>query len=276
MYKLGWFTTARGKGSRGLLKAVQDAIASGDLKAKIEFVFCSRDPGEAEATDVTLQMVRDYKIPLVTYSYRKFKARRGLPKPHAEGPLPEWRLEYDREIIFRLKGFHPDLCVLAGYMLIVGPELCQKYNMVNLHPAAPDGPKGTWQEVIWHLMATDAKETGAMMHLVTPELDRGSVVTYCRFPIRGKAYDPHWEAIKNRTVQQIQKEENENNLLFKTIREQGYVREIPLIITTIKAFSEGRVKITPDKKVVDSNGRLINGYDLTRKIDERLKHSLLA
>lgn len=48
MYKLGWFSTARGKGSRGLLKAVQDSITAGDLKAKIEFFFCSRDPGEAE------------------------------------------------------------------------------------------------------------------------------------------------------------------------------------------------------------------------------------
>ncbi len=275
MYKLGWFSTARGKGSRGLLKAANDAITSGDIKAKIDFFFCSRDPGEAEATDVTLQMVRDYKIPLVTYSYRKFKKNRGITAPDTPGPLPDWRLEYDREIIKSLKDFRPDLCVLAGYMLIVGPELCRKYNMINLHPAAPDGPKGTWQEVIWHLIKTNATETGAMMHLVTPELDRGPVVTYCKFAIRGKAFDKYWEAIKGRPIEQVQKEEGENNPLFKAIREHGYAREIPLIITTIKAFSEGRVKITSDKKVVDSQGRQIDGYDLTREIDERVKGLLL-
>lgn len=271
MYKLGWFSTARGKGSRGLLKAVQDSTTAGDLKAKIKFVFCSRDPGEAEATDVLLKMVRDYGIPLVTYSYRKFKARLGLTKPDAAGVLPDWRLEYDREVMARLKNFHPDLCVLAGYMLVVGPELCQKYNMINLHPAAPDGPKGTWQEVIWKLIADGTKETGVMMHLVTPELDRGPVVTYCRFPIRGKAFDKYWETIRGRSIEQVQKEEGENNLLFKTIREHGYIREIPLLATTIKAFSEGKVKITPDKKVIDSRGRLIEGYDLSREIDERVK-----
>ena len=276
VYKLGWFSTARGKGSRGLLKALQDSITAGDLKAKIKFVFCSRDPGEAGATDVTLQMVRDYGIPLVTYSYRKFKARLGLTKPDAAGVLPDWRLEYDREVMARLKNFHPDLCVLAGYMLVVGPELCQKYNMINLHPAAPDGPKGTWQAVIWKLIADGAKETGVMMHLVTPELDRGPVVTYCRFPIRGKAFDKYWETIRGRSIEQVQKEEGENNLLFKTIREHGYIREIPLLATTIKAFSEGKVKITPDKKVIDSRGRLIEGYDLSREIDERVKDLLSA
>ena len=57
----------------------------------------------------------------------------------------------------RLQGFHPDLCVLAGYMLIVGEEMCQRYNMINLHPAAPGGPTGTWQEVIWQLIDSKAR-----------------------------------------------------------------------------------------------------------------------
>jgi len=73
-----------------------------------------------------------------------------------------------------------DLCVLAGYMLIVGPEMCTRFNMINLHPAAPGGPTGTWQDVIWQLIKQRARETGVMMHLVTPELDRGPVVSYCR------------------------------------------------------------------------------------------------
>jgi folate-dependent phosphoribosylglycinamide formyltransferase PurN len=253
---------------------LHDAIKSGDLKAQIEFFFCSRDSGEAEATDLTLQLVREYEIPLVTCSYRKFKAERGIAKPDVPGPLPDWRLEYDREVMKRLKEFRPDLCVLAGYMLIVGPELCRKYDMINLHPADPNGPKGTWQEVIWQLIATASRETGAMMHLVTPELDRGPVVTYCKFSIRGAAFDKYWEAIKGRSIEQIQGEEGENNPLFKAIREHGYAREIPLINTTIKAFGESMVRVTPDKKVSDARGRLISGYDLTREIDKRVKGAL--
>ena len=75
MYQLGWFSTGRGKGSRGLLRAVQDSIKSGEIEAEIAFVFCSREAGESEATDMFLKMVEDYHIPLICFSYQKFKAR---------------------------------------------------------------------------------------------------------------------------------------------------------------------------------------------------------
>ena len=41
--------------------------------------------------------------------------------------------------------------------------------------------------------------------------------------------------------------------------------EIP-IVKTVKAFSEGRVKIQ-DRTITDFNGTLINGYDLSPEID---------
>ena len=143
MYQLGWFSTGRGKGSRGLLNTVQDSIKSGELDAEIAFVFCSRERGETEATDIFLKMVEDYHLPLVTFSYQKFKSKIAATNTDQTETLPSWRLDYDREVMARLHGFNPDLCVLAGYMLIVGKELCQKYNMLNLHPAAPGGPTGT-------------------------------------------------------------------------------------------------------------------------------------
>jgi len=271
MYQLGWFSTGRGKGSRGLLKAVHDSIESDEIKAEIAFVFCSREYGETEATDIFLDMVRDYHIPLITFSYRKFKSKAGASHTGKEEGFPSWRLDYDREIIARLQNFHPDLCVLAGYMLIVGPEMCQKYNMINLHPAAPSGPAGTWQEVIWQLIESGAEETGAMIHLVTPELDKGPVVAYCTFPIRGVPFDQHWKEIKGKPVAQIKKEQGEDNALFKLIRQHGAARELPLIIATIQAFSRSKIKITADKRVVDAQGRPIKGYDLTKEIDKKVR-----
>jgi len=271
MYQLGWFSTGRGKGSRGLLQAVQESIRSGEIEAEIAFVFCSREYGETEATDTFLKMVEDYHIPLVTFSYRKFKSKIGpVSSGSKEGALPAWRLDYDREVMARLQNFHPDLCVLAGYMLIVGPEMCQKYNMLNLHPAAPGGPAGTWQEVIWQLIESDARETGAMMHLVTPELDKGPVVTYCTFPIRGEPFDKYWEEIKGQPLEKIKQEQGEDNALFKLIRQHGAARELPLIISTIQAFSQGKVRITADKRVVDAEGRPIHGYDLTDEINKKV------
>jgi len=269
MYELGWFSTGRDKASRDLLEAVNSSIKLGEIKAEIAFVFCSREPGEAQKSDLFLKQVESYHIPLVCFSYQKFKASKGTPTIDQGRALPPWRLDYDREIMTQLQSFHPDLCVLAGYMLIVGKEMCQRYNMINLHPAVPGGPAGTWQEVIWQLIDNKAEETGVMMHLVTPELDRGGPVTYCTFPIRGEPFDKYWRELE-KLPSNSSKRHDEKNSLFRLIRQHGLAREFPLIISTLKAFSRGRVKIM-EGKVVDPNGRPINGYNLTDEINGVVK-----
>jgi len=261
MYQLGWFSTGRDKAARDLLEAVRQRIKQGEIKAEIAFVFCSREPGESGESDLFIKLVESYHIPLVCFSYQRFKAAQ-----KAAGAVTSLRLDYDREVMKRLKGFHSDLCVLAGYMLIAGEEMCQKYDMINLHPAAPGGPTGTWQGVVWELIDSGAKETGVMMHLVTPELDRGPVVTYCTLAIRGKPFDKYWQEFQKLPVNSP-KRHSEELPLFKLVREHGLAREFPLIIATVKAFSEGKVRITADKRVVDSEGRLIRGYNLTDEIN---------
>ena len=166
----------------------------------------------------------------------------------------------------RLKNFNPDLCVLAGYMLVVGLEMCTRYTMINLHPAAPDGPTGTWQEVIWQLIEQKATETGVMMHLVTPELDRGPVVSYCCFALTGGEFDTLWWQYDGMNVSDLKRSEGESNPLFCLIRQTGLKREFPLIISTIKAFAEGLVRVEAGK-VLDRHGKIIPGYDLSAEID---------
>ena len=270
-YKIGWFSTGRGAGSKGLLKATQDAIKSGELKADIEFVYCSRERGETEATDQYLDMVKGYGVPLVSFSYQKYRAMRGMPNPDPNAPLPQWRIDYDKEVIKRLKKFHPDLCVLAGFMLITTPVMCDKYKIINLHPAAPGGPAGTWQQVIWKLIETKAETQGIKMHVAIPELDMGPTATYCTFPIKGGTFDKLWEEIKGKTVEEIKATQGVENALFKTIREHGAVRELPLTVATLRVFSEGKIKITKDRQVADTAGHIIKGYDLTKEIDEAVK-----
>ena len=70
--KLGWFSTGRGEGSYGLLKATIDAIDSGRLNAAFEFVFVNRSRGQTKATDRFLDLVESRGIPLVTLSSRDF------------------------------------------------------------------------------------------------------------------------------------------------------------------------------------------------------------
>ena len=258
MYQIGLFATGRGQGSRGLLQAVHQGINSGHLPVRVAFVFSNRDPGEFEATDGFFSMLHEYGYPLVTCSFRKFRA--GVAKD------PEWRMAYDREVMRRLQPYRPDLCVLAGYLMIMGPEFCQRYTMVNLHPAAPGGPIGMWQEVVWQLIEARAQVSGNTMFHVTPELDRGPTATFATFPIRGPAFDHHWAAIEGSDPHELRTAPGERLSLFQAIRQHGMARERPLVVETVKAFAEGRIAIR-EGALVNSHGRPTTGLDLTREIE---------
>jgi phosphoribosylglycinamide formyltransferase-1 len=267
---IGWFSTGKDEAARQLLQVVYEKIQSGEIKGSIAFVFSNRESGEAKESDLFFELVNSYHIPLVCLSSSKFEATQRVAASSKDGKLPKWRLEYDRKVMTRLQDFTVDLCVLAGYMLIVGAEMCYKYNMINLHPATPNGPKGGWQQVIWTLMENKARESGVMMHLVTPELDRGPVITYCTYPIRGEPFDEYWQQISRRSIAEIRKEEGENNSLFQIIRLHGLAREFPLIVSTLRAFSQGKVKIK-NGGIFDSQGRPIHGYDLSDKVDRTIR-----
>ena len=259
MLRLGWFSTGRGPGSRNLLKAVMDKKEQGELDIEISFVFCNWDNDEEdnpkrEQRQIFFDMVRGYGIPLVTLSWKKF-----MPELW-EKDQTAWRNEYGG--------------ILAGYMLWMDDETCREYDMLNLHPALPDGPKGTWQEVIWQLISEDAERQGAMMHICTEEWDRGAAITYCGFPIRGGDYDALWEQmgskLEARTLDEIKAEEGQDEPLFKKIREDGAKRELPLIVATIGAFADGRVRIE-DKKLFAGDRRLNGPYDLSEQVDAALE-----
>ena len=266
MLQLGWFSTGRGPGSRRLLAAVQDEISAGRLDARIAVVFCNREPGQHPQTDQFFEQVRGYGLPLVCLSTLRYRRERGECPAEPGKPLPQWRHDFDREVIRLLEPYPFDLGVLAGYMLIGTELMCQRYDLLNLHPAAPDGPPGTWQEVIWWLMEQQADHSGVRMHLATTDLDMGPPVTYCAYPIRGPAFDDLWREVKRRGVAAIKAEEGEENSLFREIRRQGVARELPLVVETLRAFAEGRVRIH-GKRVVDAQGREIAGYDLTDQIE---------
>jgi phosphoribosylglycinamide formyltransferase-1 len=251
LLKIGWFSTGRDEAAQQLLQAVQDKSQRGDINGKISFVFSNRELGEAKESDLFFELVRSYNIPLVCLSHKKFKTTR---------EEKEWRIKYDREVNKKIKPFAPDLCVLAGYMLIVSEALCQKYDMINLHPAPPGGPTGSWQEVIWTLIQNKVDTAGAMIHLATPELDRGPVISYCLFSIKGDPFTEYWRR-------------NDKDMLFRLIRQHELAREFPLIILTLQALSRGEVSIK-DRRVVDAQGKSISGYNLSGKIDEEVKKNL--
>jgi folate-dependent phosphoribosylglycinamide formyltransferase PurN len=234
--RLGWFSTGRGEGSYGLLKAALDAITAGELNARIEFVFCNREKGQAEGSDRFIAFVQENRIPLVTLSSQRFR------KEHGNARWADLREEFDNAALKLLAKFDVDLTVNAGYMLIA-PVLCRKYPMINLHPALPGGPIGMWQDVIWELIEKEATESGAMVHIVTEEVDGGPVLSYCRFSARGPGMDRLWREASNRPAADLRKEHGEEFPLFKRLREMGLVRERPLVVETLKAIAKGQIKL---------------------------------
>ena len=263
MYRVGWFSTANGKTSQLLLSSVVDAISEGSLDMEMAFVFVSREMGESDQTDTFINMVKGYDLPLITLSFDVFR------KQYASLKRSEVRELYDQEVIKRLKDFDCDLVVLAGYMLIVSEEMCSTYPMINLHPSLPNGPKGTWREVIWQLIEEKAVLNGCMMHLVTPELDRGPVMTYCQYPIRGRNFDDLWKQRENQSKDPEKNEQKESDPLFQKIRAEGVKREIPLILHTLQALAQGEIQIQKHR-LLNRDGYPINGLDITTTVEKSL------
>ena len=266
MVSLGWFSTGRGDGSLGLLQWVQGAIEWGELSAQIQFVFSNREQGESEGSDRFFQQIHDYDIPLISLSSQRFRRERG------GGLFSRHRQAFDQEVMRRLKGYEPELCVLAGYGLITDAEMCNRYTMLNLHPSMPGGPVGTWQDVIWKLIEEKAQEAGAYIHLATEDLDRGPVLTYCSLPLRGNAFDPLWSEIEGRSVDYLKATEGENLLLFQLIRQEGIRMERPLLLETLKSFANGNLRVE-ERRPLDALGNPIGGLCLNEAIESQLQQN---
>jgi len=266
---IGWFSSGRGTTSPRLLGAVQNEIASGRLNARIAVVFCNRSPGEDPNTDLFLEQVRGYGLALVCLSSRDFRRQRGGKVVRKGAVLPDWRREYDAEIMRLLEPYPFDVGMLAGYMLIFCEAAAQRYDLLNLHPAAPGGPAGIWQDVIWRLIEERADSAGVMIHLATAELDRGPVVTHCTYPIRGPSLDGLWSTVGDQSLAAARTSAGEAHPLFAEIRRQGVAREIPLVVETLRTIADGRIRIE-NKCVLDAAGEETHGLDLTAQIEHAI------
>ena len=263
MLNIGWFSTGRGEGSRGLLSFVQQRLTETGADARIDFVFSNREQGEAEGSDEFFKLVEGYRIPLITHSSSAFRKAVG-------GRFSSHRDEFDQQVMDKLAGRDVDVCVLAGYMLIVGGKMCRQYPLLNLHPALPDGPTGTWQDVVWSLLRTRAAKTGAMVHLATEEVDRGPVISHVTVPITGPGFDRYWESLQGKDLDRIKKTEGEDFALFQAIRKEQYRREPYLLFETLLAVSQGEI-VVREGKVFDASGiplprSMPNGLCLDQRI----------
>ena len=218
LLRIGWLSSGMGEGSLNLFVAVMKAITSGYINIKIDYVFCDRELGESGNIDLFIQTVRSYNIPLILFSSNKYKGN---------------ALSYDRQIWEKISAFNSDFLIAAGYKRII-LEFFKKTAILNLHPALPNGPIGTWKKVILKLIEENAEYSGLMINRVTEDLDRGPVLTYCKFRI--------------------------SKLEFLSIRTEQIKREGVFMIETMKAISEKKISLDNPEAL-----------DITNLMDNRTK-----
>ncbi len=259
--RIAWLTTGRGPGSYGALEYTLDAIDNG-LPVEVAVAFINRDRGDAEPTDRLIEMLESRGIPVETFSSIAFRKSRGGKVGKPGEPLQPWRMEYDREVAKRLDGYDFELGVMFGYMLIATEPLFGHFPFINDHPALPDGPIGTYQEVIAELMRTGAHESGCMMNLVTGDVDRGPAISFCRFPIRDDESEPLWESFAAGGPSAGPLSEIMESPLYAHIRARGVTRERPFLVETLRAIAEGEIPIPPHEPV-----------DLTAEVESAVARS---
>lgn len=106
-------------------------------------------------------------------------AAAGVPSHVVERRPGESRERYDARLAQVVAALRPDLLVLAGWMRILSGPFCDRFPIINLHPALPGAFPGARAisdaYAAWQAGAID--HTGVMVHWVPDEaVDAGPVI----------------------------------------------------------------------------------------------------
>ncbi|MCI0450313.1 MAG: phosphoribosylglycinamide formyltransferase [Chlorobi bacterium] len=148
---------ASGKGSN--LKAIIKAQKTGKISSKVVLVISNNSASGALLT----------------------AKRNGIPAYHLSQKLFSSEAEFVKKFLSLLKEFNIGLIVLAGYMKKINPVIIRKFKnkIINIHPALlPSfGGKGMYGIYVHEaVLESDAKVTGATVHIVDDKYDSGPIV----------------------------------------------------------------------------------------------------
>jgi phosphoribosylglycinamide formyltransferase-1 len=111
------------------------------------------------------ELARKFGIPEVLVNSIPFKSPRGFD-----------RSGYESELLKGLTALKPDWIFLAGYMLVLGPEIIAAFpkRILNIHPSLLPKHRGLRAQK----QAIDAGDriAGCSVHYVTEELDGGPII----------------------------------------------------------------------------------------------------
>ena len=248
MLKLGWFSTGNGQGSLGFVKYFIEFVKKYSLNISLEYVFINRDYGEKKGSDEFIDYLKKNKINVVNLSSKKFRDKNNY-KSFSQG-----RTEYDKEVKKIISNYDIDFIVMAGYMLILSDFLCKDFRFINLHPALPNGPKGTWTDVVKNLIISNSKESGLNVHYVTNKLDSGKSLGFCKFDI--SQFKDDWEEYYFELNKGTEIDYT-NLKLFYSIRNQILDREKILLMCVV----EDLLKYKNNLDDIFAGNNLISNYE---------------
>ena len=157
MYHLVVF--ASGNGST--LQAIIDSIHNHELEAQIDLVVSDN------ANAYALERAKANHIETYIIQNKNFAQR-------------------DLELSHILSNYSIDLIVLAGYLKMIGPNLLEKYTIINTHPSLLPkyGGKGMHgMHVHEAVIEAHEKYSGATIHFVNQEYDKGNIISQTQVEI---------------------------------------------------------------------------------------------
>lgn len=142
---------ASGRGSN--FKAIAEAIENNILpNLKISALICNCPQAKA------IEIAQNNSIPV-----------------HILDSKPS-RQEFEKNLLNLLLEIKPDWILLAGFMLILKPEIIRNFprRIINIHPSLLPKFRGTHAQR--QALEAGEKLTGCTVHFVTEELDAGPVI----------------------------------------------------------------------------------------------------
>ncbi len=98
-------------------------------------------------------------------------------------PFGKDREAFDRSVDATLQAHRIDIVCLAGFMRVLTPWFVERWNrrLINIHPSLLPAFKGLHTHE--RALAEGAKEHGATVHYVVPELDAGPIIAQESVPV---------------------------------------------------------------------------------------------
>ena len=141
-------------------------------------------------------------------------------------PFGKDRAAFERAVQAEFEAHRIEIVCLAGFMRLLTPWLVEKWQgrMLNIHPALLPEFKGL--DTHARALAAGAKQHGATVHFVVPEMDSGPIVAQGAVPVTT--------------------DDTEQTLAARVLEVEHRIYPLAL-----KLVAEGRVRIAGDRCLVD-------------------------